>query len=502
VSSRALDRVVNRVREERINKVIEEYEENNLHGLDNRNNPNGHVTGIYRWVDKIYKNQVVNYGKRLTFEFMIPEPARFHLWAMATDKNTSGIEMPLDPRENGLPKHTSLDESNYALWTAQYDVEPTPPPALYKTVSKAYHLDKQELNLEVFTKSFNDFQIPEGYVGTSASVWQYWIYKISSNYKLEITVGNQSKQNPHSTTNPPTNFASFNLGNIEGTLPIAVGGDDVYALKLNIVATCMRKQEIYEKWRIETFNKIIEAYLQKKAEYDNNVASSLTENSLGIQILGNNPLYNRTIEQQELKKGCLSWLEVNYGNNYYDEISPCSDVTDMPSLNIKGDLACYSQSAKFFEQAFDWDIMSYLFYPYFWGKKCSWREVYKLDDNDSVFRGFLQAGMARVVVPVKPNYEEAVMYYLETKEVWNGGEPPLISDPLYEAIAFDLSQEGPTTVGDPWETRVPSSLNILQKDSAAVAGDGLPCACDNYEGDGTGGSVLSGHNEPGDGTNL
>ena len=491
VSSRALDRVVNRVREERITKVIEEYEENNLHGLDNRNNPNGHVTGIYRWVDKIYKNQVVNYGKRLTFEFMIPEPAKFHLWAMATDKNTSGIDMPLDPRENGLPKHTSLDESNYALWTAQYGVEPSPPPALYKTVSKAYHLDKKELNLEIFTKSYNDFQIPDGYVGSTASVWQYWIYKNNSSYKLEITVGNESKQNPH----PTYNYASFSLGNIEGTLPIGIGGQQVFALKLNVVVTCLRKQDTYEKWRIETFNKIIDAYEQKKAEYDNDIASNQTSNALGIEILGNNPLYNRTIEQQELKKGCLSWLEVNYGNNFYDVISPCSDVVDMPSLNIKGDLACYTQSAKFFEQAFDWDIISYLFYPYFWGKKCSWREVYKLDDNDGVFRGFLQAGMARVIVPVKPNYEEAVMYYLETKEVWSGGEPPIISDPLYEAIAFDLSQEGPTPVGDSWETRVPSSLNILQKDSAAVAGDGLPCSCDNYDSDGTGGSVLSGHED-------
>jgi len=79
VSSRALDRVVNRVREERVNKVVEEFEENNLHGLDNTNNADGHVTGLYRWVDKIYKNQVVNYGKRLSFEFMIPEPAKFHL---------------------------------------------------------------------------------------------------------------------------------------------------------------------------------------------------------------------------------------------------------------------------------------------------------------------------------------------------------------------------------------------------------------------------------------
>ncbi|MCA6422822.1 MAG: hypothetical protein IM568_08410 [Flavobacterium sp.] len=492
ISSRALERVVNRVREERINKVIEEFEENNLHGLDNRNNPDGHVTGIYRWVDKIYKNQVVNYGKRLTFEFMIPEPAKFHLWSMEKDDTSIGLDEPLDPRDNGLANHSALNEFNYSEWAASYGIEVTPPPPLYRTVSKAYHLPKSELDLNVFSKSYNDFQIPDGYVGSSASVYQYWIYVNNNNYKLEITVGNQSRQNPH----PTTNQASFSLGNIEGVIPISIAGDEIYVLKLNVVATCIRKAELLEKWKIDVFTKIVDAYKQQKAEYDNAIAEAKAQSSLGIQILGNNPLYNRTLEQQELKRGCLSWLEVEYGKGFYDEITPCPTAEDMPNMNIKEDLACYTQSAKFFEQAFDWEIMSYLFYPYFWGKKCSWKEIYKLDDNDPIFRGFLQAGMARVVVPVKPNYEEAVLYYLETKEVWNGGAAPVISDPLYEGIIGDLEPQEPSLVGEPWETRVPTSLNILQKDSAAVTGDGLPCNCDNYEADGTGGSSLEGEDEP------
>ena len=57
VTSRAMDRVVQRVKEERITKIIEEYEENNKHGFDNRKGDK-HVVGVYRWVDKIYKNQI------------------------------------------------------------------------------------------------------------------------------------------------------------------------------------------------------------------------------------------------------------------------------------------------------------------------------------------------------------------------------------------------------------------------------------------------------------
>lgn len=56
ITERALDRIVQKVKEERISKVIEEYSEENAHGFDNRKGDE-HVTGVYRWVDKIYKNK-------------------------------------------------------------------------------------------------------------------------------------------------------------------------------------------------------------------------------------------------------------------------------------------------------------------------------------------------------------------------------------------------------------------------------------------------------------
>lgn len=487
VSSRALDKVVQRVREERVNKIIEEFEENNTHGLDNRNNTEGHVTGLYRWVDKIYKNQLVNYGKRLSFEFMIPEPAKFHLWAMANnDSETAAIEMPEDPRENGLPTHNDVNLSNYDTWAAAYGIKVDPPPASGKRIAKAYSFNGS--NNSTKSESFNDLNVPEGYEATSGRVT--WSMTAYSNYYLAVTLNDEKK-----TKSPSDNFGStfFNFSDIyEGTMAFSVLYKNVAGLSLNVYINCDRKPETLEQWKIDTFNLIINAYKDKKAAYDSAVAEARAQASLGIQIQGNNPLYNRTIEQQELKKNCLKWLEVEVGNNHYGTVSPCADVTDMPNLLTSEEAACYAQRAKFFEQAFDWDIMSYLFYPYFWGKKCSWKEIYKLDDNDHIFRGFLQAGMARVVVPVKPNYERAIIYYMETGEIWNGGEVPVPGDPLYVAALADIEGQEPTPVGEPWETRVPTSLNILQKDSAAVAGDGLPCGCNDYVTDATGGSTLNG----------
>lgn len=503
ISSRALDRVVNRVREERITKVIEEFEENNIHGLDNTKNDSGHVTGIYRWVDKIYKNQVVNYGKRMTYEFMIPEPAKFHLWAMAQGENNVSIEKPEDPREHGLPNHSALTltgSSSYEHWAAAYDAKVSPPPALFKEVGKAFNKEGASASEFGFHgSSNNDLTIPDGYVAYHASMTLNAFMRYHDDYWLSFSIGNRNTSERWddfvaSSYNTTIN-GNFNLSDIEGTLPVSYDMNHVYSFHANVVIRCERKPELMEQWRIDTFAKIMEAYQQKRAEYENAVAEAKAQASLGIQIQGNNPLYNRMTEKEELKKSCLNWLEVSVGNSHYGTTSPCEDVTDMPQMHTSEALACYAQKAKFFEQAFDWDIMTYLFYPYFWGQKCNWKEIYKLDDNDHIFRGFLQAGMSRVVVPVKPNYERAVIYYMETGEIWNGGEVPVPGDPLYESVLSSIDEQEPTPIGGSWETRVPTSLNILQKDSGAVIGDGLPCNCNDYEGEGTGGSALSGSPE-------
>ncbi|PSD43755.1 hypothetical protein C7E23_14145 [Elizabethkingia anophelis] len=91
ITTRAMDRVVSKVSEERVSKIIQEFTENNVHEFDNRNGSK-HITGVYRWVDKKMKNQIFNYGKRMMLEFMIPQPAKLH--DLATDsiiKKFSGI---------------------------------------------------------------------------------------------------------------------------------------------------------------------------------------------------------------------------------------------------------------------------------------------------------------------------------------------------------------------------------------------------------------------------
>jgi hypothetical protein len=121
------------------------------------------------------------------------------------------------------------------------------------------------------------------------------------------------------------------------------------------------------------------------------------------------------------------------------------------------------------EQAFEWDIMSYNLYPYYWGNRQDWSSLYQFDEsNDPLFRNFMQSGMARVIVTVRPGFEEAVRYYMQTGQIWSGGEVPVIEDELYLSIVDELRQPEGEKLGKAWPTRVPTALTILQAQSIGL----------------------------------
>jgi len=104
---------------------------------------------------------------------------------------------------------------------------------------------------------------------------------------------------------------------------------------------------------------------------------------------------------------------------------------------------------QFFEHAFEWPLMTYLFYPYFWGKReASWKDgptwidkITNIQDVDPLFEKFLKAGAARITVPVRPGFEEAINNYVSTSVIWDGGEKPTIDDPLYVSIVEEIQQQ-------------------------------------------------------------
>ena len=248
---------------------------------------------------------------------------------------------------------------------------------------------------------------------------------------------------------------------------------------MNLEIECERSLELETNWKITAFQKIMSAYQEKKTAYDN-AAAQLQSQSGIIQIRGNNPLRNREIEKIEMKKGCIQqlrkqgWMNDEFSSMKYD---PSKAIPDSyPEFNnceaIKD-----GKEIQFIEQAFEWNQVTYELYPYFWGKKSRWTMLYTIEDNDPIFTAFLQAGAARVIVPVRPGYEDAVVQYMESGEIWSGGDIPSMRDKgdLYVSVYDDLLKKDPPVEGLPWEIVLPTNLVILQQKYEGLADVGLPC---------------------------
>jgi hypothetical protein len=223
---------------------------------------------------------------------------------------------------------------------------------------------------------------------------------------------------------------------------------------------------------LETYNSILEAYEERLQEYKDAMAELEVKRG---QILSDNPAYHRDIITTVMKKNCISYLvgHLNMGKTF----TSGSKIRDF-HVDLSEEMDQYAATVKFIEQAFEWEIMDYVFYPFYWASRKNWDKLYGHENDDPVFKAFLQAGFARAVLTVRPGFEEAVLLYMESGIIWNGGEVPVIGDDLYLSIIQELKDPDYVLDGS-WETRIPSTLTLIQNDVIALEADGLPCYCDS-----------------------
>lgn len=478
ITERAMERVLSKISEERVEKIIKEYTETNVHEFDNRgkvtattggtNIPPQHITGVYRWVDKKMKNQIYNYGKRSMFEFMIPEPSRLHNLAVKAVK--PDLVEPVDPRKTTMP-NANVDESILKYWADYYNVEYSTPLPLKITKLDNLHCTKDESNDETII-------VPENYICKSLEIsYEYKEQKKKGNLQFDTFDGRTIILYNHKDV---LNFGNLNFIN---EFHLRFYQNWLYYTNFAITQYCDLSNDYITKRKNDFFKKIIEAYDVAYVKYKEDQAAANTaakdqekENKEKASIL------YRNTEANVLKHNCIAYLLQSY-NSLGQEMS-IDDGKRMESFYMKfGDsLDQYTALAKFMEQAFEWNVMDYTFYPYYWANKNHWQDLYLSEEVDPLFRSFLQAGMARVIVTVKPGFEDAVQFFMNTGRIWNGGEVPVIGDPLYLSIVDELRQPTGEPQGKYWITRVPTTLTILQAKSVGLeVTDALPIFPDDPE---------------------
>lgn len=124
-ATRVLNRTLSRINESVLRaRVYTSYREQEEITASVFNNQSGttHLRGVYRWVNKLYRISVENYGNRFLFEFRINEPAK-PFKAAQLQLNDLDLEKPIAPRDKGINNFTDITLSNYAELFSQYEVK-------------------------------------------------------------------------------------------------------------------------------------------------------------------------------------------------------------------------------------------------------------------------------------------------------------------------------------------------------------------------------------------
>jgi hypothetical protein len=452
VTERSANKVTERVLERSSLRVTNEVIEKNSHALDNVGGT-GHISGVYQWVNKVYQAQMFNYGMRMMYDFMVPEPAAFLISALQST-HASAVELQKPTPFTLRPDQ--ITEANYHNWVQQYgatDVQP--PPEIYKTKSLDFKAGNSESNTDL--NHSGQLQIDEGYqavygtVGNGATIWE-------DNYGIDVVLGSRTHRFVGSDR-----MWGTTLDNERDSIPFALTTKNVGVIAVAVEVKCQRTERAVLKWRLDTHAKLTQAYKARLSEYEEKLAA--LEMQAGVAIRGRNPILNMELMNDELKKHCITILTEQHFDLF--------DAIQMGSYNVP-QIDLYENAAegpyvRFFEQAFEWEQMTWLTYPYFWGQKSQWDERIAYEDVDPVFNQFLKAGYCRVVVPVRPGFEGAIDHFMTYGEVWNGGPLPAISNPLYLPIADEIAERldrpgDEIPQGEPWLVRIPTTLVHLRAD--------------------------------------
>lgn len=486
VVERSKESLIEKVRVERKITILHEIEETLDRGF--KNDGPDHRSGLYQFVDKIYETQVFNYGLRQIFDFMIPEPASY-LWYLDTLPNPD-IEVPAPPPNLAAEARSALDisEANASRLAALYSVQGVrPPPSLF--LHRHAHLaqgsggdDSEEGN--PLTRISVDVEIPEGYrlffarwsgmgttddvptisvsLGTLNDVWRPTSAEQTGlqegDYKLFRTLDPRPLLGSYSST---TYAADQKL-----TCEAIAFETATYGIDVDLYL--MRTPEAYAKWQYDTFDLIGGGYANALLRYQQDLESyrqKLEQQQAKSVEFSTDPTTNDLMIRAELKKHCLAFIRNQHLGTFSTVHSP-DTATTPPQFDIPDALAD-GEIVRFLEHAFEWDQIQFVFYPYFWARSNLWAARFAAHSPDPAVAEFLKAGSARVVLPVRPGFEKAVAYWMEHGAVAPDDSQVAIENPLYVSIVTEIEEragagQGEIAVGDPWETRMPTSLLYLR----------------------------------------
>jgi hypothetical protein len=466
MSKEVLDRAVSRiregVREARSTKIVDEVEEINRHALDNTGGGE-HVVGVYQWLEKVYRAQVFRYDGRTIFDFNIAEPGAYLDAALRKDvAQEDGLqEAPAFVNLAGDPLSVAdINEADYRVYAARFEATAAvePPPEPFTVVSDAFTFEAGAGGEVSDIAKSKKIAIPEGYEAFHAEV-----IALHAGTNAFVTVGSELFVASGSLIADGRLLRAHGEA-YTGSLEVGLLSQRPTVLLATVHLLCRLTPHAQEAWRLRTFAALQEAHARWTLRYNEALAARAARNGLAGNGARLSPVGQPVV--RELKKACITLLTHQHFD-LFDAIAFDSHGNPQLNLSVAEQQAAY---ARFFEQAFEWENINYVFYPYYWGRKSRWLERLLFAHPSPEVTELIQAGAARVVVAVRPGFEGAVRHFMDTGEVLAVRDAPGIGDEGYFDIADEIRvRTDPEAgdgepVGEPWIVKVPTTLVHLRRE--------------------------------------
>jgi hypothetical protein len=438
--------------EEKVNTLLRttrivETEETNEHGFTNMGGPN--ISGQYLYVNKVSKAQVFNYGKKAVLDLSLPEPAALYIKLL--EGRFDGVE-PAKPQPLTVTAN-QITPDNYETFATQFGLKDVPAPPPFRTTVEVTLEgapgDPEGKNKKSGSRTFTfPCTIPNDYAGVSMSVTNVRLnYNEGGGVSIAATLGpgGNNVSHVHSTG---AFVSSSPLPAIEGNHTVVVHCWDVTEFTWILTIDCELNAETKAEWQNAVFAMIQESKDREQEKYEQVLQKYLDaknafeerEAALKAERNNRNPFINRETERTEIKRIAISYISCQFFDDFdamKSRVKPCG----YPQMDIQ-EAESEGLIVQFFEHAIDWSLFTYVFYRYFWGRKCTWRDKLREESNDLIFQQFLAAGSARVLLPIRDGFFDLVQYFLVTGEIWGGGgTPPVPGDPHYVSVAQEMKEQ-------------------------------------------------------------
>ena len=387
-----------------------------------------------------WRVRLLQYGLRQTYDLGIPEPGatlrRPYQELAALRRQLGKFEFPVPHTDIVTDVKAGLKETqpHYLVLAERYGAQaplpPQPHPPLFPTGGNTF--GGGDVTWEM------TFDVKEGYRitsidatirATSPTGKGFSIVLLGSDFDYPPGQGDKTwgPMRLNVKNRPDVPF----LEHAEGPQKIIFAMSDTKTISVQLQVNIEPTPQAKERWQAEVWNILYNAAQNQYYTAQQELAGRIAV--LEQSIAGGDTLTLRQEEREEVMKGVLRWLLGPAFDFMPNDVRELFDINGTSlkardgrsgaaffgsELNLSpagwSTMFQYQEMVVFLQQAIEWENLLYICYPYFWDVPDAWDFARGLTHPDSTRQQFLRSGSARVVLTVRPGYEQAFAAFLDT----------------------------------------------------------------------------------------